>query len=185
MAGAEAIAHIMQAARCDEGTAFAQLKLACRDGIVAGREVGKGADAKRQWLTEEEIASTDASWNEWFPNQTFPLAELQQFLGFCEFRRDAMLSTWPTPVEKLRVAGEGAPRRGGGRHPKYNWPPALEKLRERLLDDGAPAPGDGGQADLERFVASMFPPDACPAESVIRSKVGKEINDFRRELKGR
>jgi hypothetical protein len=73
-------------------------------------------------------------------------------------------------------------KRGGGRRPKYLWQPVLAKLRERLEDDGAPADGDGGQAELERFVVSQFPPDACPGESLIRERVRNEIDAFRHDL---
>jgi hypothetical protein len=74
------------------------------------------------------------------------------------------------------------PKRGGGRPPKYPWPLVLAELRRRLVEDGFPAAGDGGQAVLERFVASKFPVDSCPAVSTIREKVRKEIEAFRHDL---
>lgn len=90
--------------------------------------------------------------------------------------KEADLVGWLRSILKM------AAKRGGGRPPKYDWEPVLEKLRNRLMDDGAPAFGDGGQAELERFVADQFPIDDCPAESVIRPKVRDEIRAFRQSL---
>jgi hypothetical protein len=69
-----------------------------------------------------------------------------------------------------------------GRKPKYNWTKADRALDVRLDDYGYPEPGDGGQADLEKMVANMFPSDQCPSESVIREHVVKRIEAFRRGL---
>ncbi len=77
---------------------------------------------------------------------------------------------------------ERTPKRRGGPRPKYNWPPVLAKLRVRLEEDGAPEDGDGGQAKLEEFVASLFPLDRCPCESLRRKKVGDEIKAYRRDV---
>jgi hypothetical protein len=74
------------------------------------------------------------------------------------------------------------PGRGGGRRPKYNWENATVGLFKRLQDDGVPVEGDGGQANLERFVAGFFAPDCSPAPSVIRAKVRSIIEAFRRSL---
>jgi hypothetical protein len=73
-------------------------------------------------------------------------------------------------------------RRGGGRRPKYNWPHVSVKLILRLQEDGVPAEGDGGQAELERYAAGLFPPDDCPAPSAIREWVSAIIEEYRREL---
>ncbi len=75
-----------------------------------------------------------------------------------------------------------APKRGGGRRTKYDWPPVLAKLQEWLVDNGAPMDGDGNQAELERFAASLFHPDDCPSESSIRPKVREAIENFRSRL---
>jgi hypothetical protein len=74
------------------------------------------------------------------------------------------------------------PRRGGGRRAKYDWARVSIKLILRLQEDGVPAEGDGGQAELERYVASLFSPDDCPAPSVIREWVHAIIEAYRREL---
>jgi hypothetical protein len=74
------------------------------------------------------------------------------------------------------------PRRGGGRRAKYDWPRVTLKLLLKLQDDGAPKEGDGGQAELERFAASLFPSDNCPSASVIREWVSGVIEAFRRDL---
>jgi hypothetical protein len=73
-------------------------------------------------------------------------------------------------------------QRGGGRRRKHDWPYVTLKLLQRLQDDGAPAEGDGGQAELEGYAASLFPPDACPSESLIREWVHGTIKAYKRSL---
>jgi hypothetical protein len=110
-----------------------------------------------------------------------PAGEWNQGLDavtMCRFR--------PPEVKVLVEVRQGettpTPKRGGGAPPRFNWEPALSKLRARLEDYGAPANGDGGQAELERFVASLFLPDHCPGETVIRERVRKEIQAYRHSL---
>jgi hypothetical protein len=86
------------------------------------------------------------------------------------------LTVWPPQPNSE------SPRRGGGRRPKYDWDHVMDKLLERLRDDGIPEAGDGGQAELERFAARLFPADRCPTESVIREKVKEAIETYRKEL---
>jgi hypothetical protein len=73
-------------------------------------------------------------------------------------------------------------RRGGGRPPKYDWARVSVKLILMLQEIGVPAEGDGGQAELEGYVASLFPPDDCPTTSVIREWVSALIKAYRHEL---
>jgi hypothetical protein len=72
--------------------------------------------------------------------------------------------------------------RPGGRPPRYDWPRVEAVLLQRLSDEGAPAAGDGGQARLEELAKSLFLPDDCPTESLIRTKVSGFIKEFRRGL---
>ena len=73
-------------------------------------------------------------------------------------------------------------RRGGGRRQKYNWARVTVELLQRLQDDGAPTEGDGGQAELEEFVARSFSPDDCPSESRMRDWVRETIKAYRDSL---
>lgn len=77
---------------------------------------------------------------------------------------------------ELKASERPRPR---GRPPRYDWPRVEAVLLQRLSDDGAPAAGDGGQARLEDLVESLFPPDDCPSESLIRTKVSAFIKKFR------
>jgi hypothetical protein len=73
-------------------------------------------------------------------------------------------------------------QRGGGRRRKHDWPYVTLKLLQRLQDDGAPAEGDGGQAELEQYVADLFPSDNCPSSSLIREWVSDTIKAYKRSL---
>jgi hypothetical protein len=75
-------------------------------------------------------------------------------------------------------------KRGGGPRPTYDWAPANAALLRKLEEDGAPADGDGGQAELERLAAATFGPDHAPAESLIRKNVRKAIIAYRNSLDG-
>jgi hypothetical protein len=68
----------------------------------------------------------------------------------------------------------------GGRTPKYDWFPVGVRLGAWLCDNGAPKSGDGGQAQLEKLVSSMFP-EHSPSESIIREKVSQAIVVYRKE----
>ena len=73
-------------------------------------------------------------------------------------------------------------KRHRGARPKYDWEAVIARLRAKLKEDGCPAPGDGGQAHLERWVCDQFHPDFCPGETMIRVRVSQEIKTFRESL---
>jgi hypothetical protein len=88
------------------------------------------------------------------------------------------------PWQPATAAQQAArPKRGGGRRPHPLWATVIPALRAWLVENGVPAAGDGGQANMERLAAKMFPPDECPSVTgTIRPKVKAAINARRREL---
>jgi hypothetical protein len=74
------------------------------------------------------------------------------------------------PQRKKRPIRREAPYRAIGRKPAMDW----------LEQNGFPEPGDGGQADLERYVADVLAARGYhPAESTIRGYVRKWIDEYR------
>jgi hypothetical protein len=106
-----------------------------------------------------------------------------------ELRRAQARHAETTPDPRIEPAPDAArlnraARMGRGKRRRYKWGPFLAALRQKLVDDGVPERGDGGQAKLETWVRNQFPADQCPAQSVIRQKVAKEIAARRAELNG-
>ena len=66
------------------------------------------------------------------------------------------------------------------REGRYNWEQAIVKINASIFADGIPKPFNGGQAKLERLAMATFPPDRCPAESVIRRRVSAIIREYRK-----
>jgi hypothetical protein len=74
------------------------------------------------------------------------------------------------PQRKKRPIRREAPYWAIGRKPAMDW----------LEQNGFPEPGDGGQADLERYVADVLAARGYhPAESTIRGYVRKWIDEYR------
>ena len=74
------------------------------------------------------------------------------------------------PQRKKRPIRRVAPYWAIGRKPAMNW----------LEQNGFPEPGDGGQANLEHYVADVLAARGYhPAESTIRGYVRKWIDEYR------
>jgi hypothetical protein len=66
---------------------------------------------------------------------------------------------------------------------KKFWPAAREIGVEWLIDNGCPAPGDGNQADLERYVTKWLEDHGHEAsESAVRRHIARWIKEHRDEL---
>jgi hypothetical protein len=117
--------------------------------------------------------------------------------GTIRYRKSEVFALWPEVAGPPACsAGAGAQRepsrpiepkplhrkRGGGPREQYDWARVEGQLQKRLEEDGFLADGDGNQAGLERFVLSLFPSDAAPAESLIRKHVKKTIEAYRASL---
>ena len=113
-----------------------------------------------------------------------------------EIRRSDLLQIWPAPevatgeeppLGKLPPAERAAPPRpkspaGGSRERPY-WAEARAVGMQWLIDEGCPAPHDGGQALLERYIADWLGDHGHePAESTIRRHVRQWIKERRAEL---
>jgi hypothetical protein len=107
--------------------------------------------------------------------------------------REIRLPTWAAGEKSspriaadktIQPTGEVARKRGGGQRAKYDWAKVTEVILCYLQENGVPAPGDGGQAHLERLAASTFHSDYCPSESSIRPKVSDIIKGYRESLQG-
>jgi hypothetical protein len=102
---------------------------------------------------------------------------------------DEVRSLFPNPLSPAGagtaaepVASSGKAKAHGGRKPKYDWSKVIPGLRAKLVDEGVPAPWDGGQARLEQWVVKQFDANCCPSMSVIRDKVVQEIKCYRKVL---
>jgi hypothetical protein len=74
-------------------------------------------------------------------------------------------------------------RRGGGRSRKPIWKRAKVEAMTWLDTNGYPEPGDGGQADLEKYIADWLADrDLHPVESTIRVHVSGWIAEYRDSL---
>jgi hypothetical protein len=70
-----------------------------------------------------------------------------------------------------------------GRTPQPLWEDARAAAWRWLTENGYPRPGDGGQADLERHIASFLAEHGYhPAESTVRLHVTSWIDEFRNRL---
>jgi hypothetical protein len=68
---------------------------------------------------------------------------------------------------------------------KKFWPAAREAAVEWLADNGCPAPGDGNQAELERYVTDWLEDHGHQAsESTVRRHVARWIKEYRDKLNG-
>jgi hypothetical protein len=66
---------------------------------------------------------------------------------------------------------------------KLFWPEAREVTHTWLTDNGCPAPNDGNQARLERFMSEWIGNQGYEAsESAIRRHVSDWIAEYRKEL---
>lgn len=106
MSGTDALNHIMQATGCKEACALRQLQHACRDGAVDGRQ--RGSNALR------DLARGDGEWRVFYIYQDVQPNMLREFLTLfginCEFRREAVLSTWPPSGDGCEADADKAPR---------------------------------------------------------------------------
>lgn len=87
-------------------------------------------------------------------------------------------------AEPLPAAPEVAPPRRGRLEQPY-WRRAATFLREKLIEDGVPEPGDGGQARLARDLMAWFEKQAIeplPGEATIARHVKRAIAARRAEL---
>lgn len=101
-------------------------------------------------------------------------------------------TVWPDPLfpgdraMSLWSADGGTPEKPGGRPPsreKPFWPAAHAAIFEWLEDNGCPEPGDGGQANIERFIAGWLEDRGHKAgETTIRRHVVRCIRERRAEL---
>ena len=114
-------------------------------------------------------------------------------IGPLLFSTAQVMAEWPSRVtvpEEDTAAEHNPrgprPRKAGGpkrvRKGRYDWSQALETVSADLHAHGIPQDHDGGQARLERLAAAAFPPDAAPAESVIRARVASLIAAHRKAV---
>jgi hypothetical protein len=100
-----------------------------------------------------------------------------------ELRRRARSGDIPPVGEAPSVDFKpNRPRRSGGwQHPR--WLGARDAATKWLVDNGCPVSGDGGQAELERHVASWLEEHGYEArESSVRRYVSDWIKERREEL---
>lgn len=93
---------------------------------------------------------------DWFKRRNLPLPE----------------HLFPSKQPPMTAQVKPKPKTRKGR---YNWEQASAKISAYIHVHGIPERGDGGQAKLERLAMATFPPDRCPAESAIRTRVSAFI----------
>jgi hypothetical protein len=88
-----------------------------------------------------------------------------------------------TTVAPLFTSSTTPPRKSGrGRPPRYDWEKSVRAVNAKLIADGVPTPGDGGQTALEALARSKFHADRCPTGSRFREKVVELIQAHKEAL---
>jgi hypothetical protein len=175
------------------GPAKAELVLALQRGEVIASAVRFSAEngSRREYMTRADWADLALNTVTEEPRTLVPFRQVNRPSGGfpdrswkdVKIEADGLQRKWPG-LQGTNGPAIGVPKKKGpgGKPRKYNWEPVLKKLRDDLVDEGAPAANDGGQAKYEKFVRDQFPPDNCPGESIVRVRVCETIKAFRDSL---
>jgi hypothetical protein len=115
------------------------------------------------------------------------LAQLWVLRDLARYWLEAHGYRWPPHFNQLvpddrSYASEVAKHRPPSRKKPF-WPAAREAAVEWLTDNGYPVPGDGNQAELERYVTAWLENHGHEAsESAVRRHVVGWIEEYRKEL---
>jgi len=189
----DAVQHIQHVAGGARKDAYSALLAALRDGAVLsrvrGRAVIRGVGiAPEQWHRAAVFCDGSVEFTD---DPRFPL--LQRFhpgLGplrhQIEVRRSDVLKWWPLAEEtpesgrrKERTVDNKTTVRQSSRKKPF-WGEAQKAAQAWLKTNGFPLSGDGGQAELERYIAAWLEKRGhVAAESTIRSYVARWIKEYR------